>query len=332
MEPRATDRRSNDADKLDEPSERVRPDVASGRTRRSVGGFLAALVLLPWIDRALADPSSDSKPPPAPASGKTYPLFDEAVANVVPQSGYQSRIALGDSVIRLVRHGVIDRGKFLALYQGAQQMPPEISNILNAPFDGPIFLTTENAGTYVNLLWPIGLANRLKANKRSPMLIGGPVSSFASTGGWTLGRNPDGGAYFNKYRIVDITRDAAALAVRVAESTFRPCCNNSTFFQDCNHGSALFAVLQLGAAQGLQEDELYKEALAFNSFWFPDYYVRTALYFKVVRKTEWRDVDPKTVMGSDFSAAGPWQTNVQGRLQTIPDLIPESQGGANCGV
>jgi hypothetical protein len=57
-------------------------------------------------------------------------------------------------------------------------------------------------------------------------------------------------------------------------------------------------MLQLGASQGLQEDQLYREALTFNSFWFPDCYIRTALYFKVVLKTEWRDADPKTVMGS----------------------------------
>ncbi len=36
-----------------------------------------------------------------------------------------------------------------------------------------------------------------------------------------------------------------------------------------NHGSALRGLLQLGASQGLSEEELYREALAFNSFWFP---------------------------------------------------------------
>jgi len=91
-------------------------------------------------------------------------------------------------------------------------------------------------------------------------------------------------------------------------------------------------MLQLGASQGLQEDELYREALAFNSFWFPEYYILTALYFKVILKTEWRDVDPKTVMGSEFSALTSWRQNVQGRLQAIPNLIPEPKGGANCGT
>jgi hypothetical protein len=90
--------------------------------------------------------------------------------------------------------------------------------------------------------------------------------------------------------------------------------------------------LQLGASQGLQEDELYHEALAFNSYWFSDYYIRTALYFKVDRKTEWRDVNARTIMGYEFSAQGPWQQSVLDHLDAIPNLIPEPQEGADCGA
>src|SRR4029434_2281347 len=39
-----------------------------------------------------------------------YPLYDEAVSRVVPVAGYRSRVALRDSILRLVDHGVIDRG------------------------------------------------------------------------------------------------------------------------------------------------------------------------------------------------------------------------------
>ena len=93
-----------------------------------------------------------------------------------------------------------------------------------------------------------------------------------------------------------------------------------------------FAVLQLGAAQGLTEEQLYKEAVAFNSFWFSSYYIGTALYFKAVRKTEWYDVDAKMIMAADFSSGGQWQQNVLLPLQKFPDLFPPPEGGAKCGT
>ena len=195
----------------------------------------------------------------------------------------------------------------------------------------PIVLKASNATHYVNLLWPVGLAAHMTANAESP--VNDSLYSLASTGGWTLGREENGGAYFNKFPIVDLTSEGEARVVRIAKSAFRPCCNNSTFYQDCNHGSALLGLLQLGVSQGLNEKELYREALAFNSFWFPDYYLRTALFFKVVRKLEWMDVDPKVVLGFDYSASGPWQQNVAVEVDAIPGLIPPTSGGdASCGV
>ncbi|MGE0653494.1 MAG: hypothetical protein AB7P12_17390, partial [Alphaproteobacteria bacterium] len=113
-------------------------------------------------------------------------------------------------------------------------------------------------------------------------------------------------------------------------TTYRPCCDNSTFFQDCNHGSALLGLLELGASQGLSKDELYLEALAFNSFWFTDYYTQTALYFELYENTKWRDVDPKRALGWDYSTSSGWRANVAAPLSSIPDLIPGGGSGVNC--
>ena len=300
-------------------------------TRRTLIALLAAPALLPWIGRAGADPLPDSKPAPDAAPNKAYPLFDEAAAAVSPWAGYQSRIALKDSLVRLVQHGVLDRQKFLAAERGPKQVPAGWLEKLDRPSERPIYLTRENAAAYVDLLWPIGLANRMAANEKSPLLKW-PLADFASTGGWTLGRGQNGAEYFNKFAIVDMTPAAEALAVRVAKTTFRPCCDNSTFFQDCNHGSALLGVLQLGATQGLDEAALYNEALAFNSFWFPDTYIPAALYFKTFRKTDWHRVDPRLVMGADFSSASGWQKNVLTPLQAMTDLIPPPSAGVNCGA
>lgn len=258
-------------------------------------------------------------------------LYDEVVAKVLPEQGFQSKIYLGESVVRLVERGVIDKDKLVSLYKDRGELPRELNEVLEKSSFAPIRLTRNNANIYVNLLWPLGLSNFMSTNKQSPV-VGKSLFNFASTGGWNLGKEENGGAYFNKFRIVPLTPNQETLVTNIAKNTYRPCCNNSTFFQDCNHGSALLGLLQLGASQGLPEDELYKEALAFNSFWFPHNYIQTALYFKVVKNTDWENVDPKEIMGKDFSAISNWAKNVQTEIAKIPNLLPQGRGGAGCGV
>lgn len=258
-------------------------------------------------------------------------LYTEVLEKVLPQKGFQSKIYLGDSMIKLAENGVIDKDKFEALYKDRGGLPHELASVLTQPSNKPILLTRENATFYVNLLWPLGLANYMSSNRESPV-NGKSLFNFASTGGWSLGKETNGGTYFNKLTIVHLTTEQEALVTKIAKSTYRPCCNNSTFYQDCNHGSALLGLLQLGASQGLNEDDLYKEALAFNSFWFPQNYIQTALYFKVAKNTEWDKVDPKIALGFDYSTGSGWAKNVQTEIAKIPNLLPQVKGGGGCGA
>ncbi len=310
--------------------------VARGITRRRAGLLLASLAASSFAGWTMlqAGPFSGrsafgSIRSITPEAGRA--LFDEAAASVLPTTGFQSRIALQDSVLKLVAEGVIDPERFASVYESRGGLPVELRYTLIWPSLLPIHLTAENAGYYVNLLWPLGLANYMSTNQTSPV-NGDSLFNLASTGGWTLGKEENGGAYFNRSRIVELTPEQEALVTRVAKNTYRPCCNNSTFFQDCNHGSALLGLLELGASQGLTEDELYQEALAFNAFWFPQVYMQTALYFKVVEDIDWADVDPRTVMSARYSALGPWRATVGAQLAEIPNLLPEQEDGASCGT
>ncbi|MBI2337694.1 hypothetical protein HYU95_00775 [Candidatus Daviesbacteria bacterium] len=259
------------------------------------------------------------------------PIYNEVLAKVLPERGFPSKIFLRDSIVKLVQNGVIDQSKFEAIYQQRGGLPAELKDVLSQSSYRPILLTRENANIYVNLLWALGLSNYMSTNKDSPV-NGKSLFNFASTGGWNIGKEENGGAYFNKFRIVELTPGQEALVTQIAKNTYRPCCNNSTFFQDCNHGSALLGLLQLGASQGLTEDELYKEALAFNSFWFPQNYIQTALYFKVTKNTDWDKVDPKVALGADYSTGSGWGKNVQTEIAKIPNLIPQTGGSGGCGV
>ncbi len=266
-----------------------------------------------------------------PASGNAFATSDgllaEVTEKVLPAKGFESRIRLGASVVKLIDAGAIDRQKFEALYRSRGGLSAELQRTLAAPSDRAIHLTRGNAGDYVNLLWPLGLSNHMAANEASP-INGESLPGFASTGGWTLGKEANGSAYFNRLRIVPLTTEQEARVTEIARRTYRPCCNNSTFFQDCNHGSALLGLLELGTSQGLTEDELVREALAFNSFWFPRNYIETALYFRVARGIGWKDVDPREVMGFDYSAAGPWLQNVHAKLAAMPNVLPRQTDGS----
>lgn len=264
-----------------------------------------------------------------PSVGTDTPALAAMVEKVIPEAGFQSKIRLGDAMPKLIRAGVIDPEKLEALYQDRGGVPEGPKNGWDKRDSAPILLTRENAGLYLNLLWPIGLSNRMEANTASP--VNGPdVFNFASTAGWTLGKTENGGEYFNKVEIVRLTPDEEALVKKIAENSYRPCCNNSTFFQDCNHGSALLGLLELGASQGLSESELWREALAFNAYWFPGTYVNAAIYFEKVKGIAWEDADPKTIMGKEFSSAS-GAANVQQTLGRM-DLLPNVSGGGGCGV
>lgn len=262
------------------------------------------------------------------AAGST--LFDEVAAKVLPERGFPSRITLGDSIVKLVGYGVIDRKKFLAVYQGRGGLPAELEGVLDHPLHKSILLTRQNANYYVNLLWPLGLSNYMSSNRLSP-INGKSLFNLASTGGWDLGKEENGGAYFNRFSVVALTPEQEALVTKIAENAYRPCCNNSTFYQDCNHGSALLGLLELGAAQGLSEDELWREALAYNSFWFPHNYLQTALYFKAVRGIDWEDADPREIIGKSFSTISGWSANVEGEVKRL-GLLPQDGGSLSCGV
>ena len=281
----------------------------------------------PVIARFLT--ASDNKLNSANFSETGNKLFDAVVAKVLPEKGFQSKIQLSDSVMKLVENGVIDQTKFETIYKERGGLPAELKDVLTKPSNASVLLTRENAGYYVNLLWPVGLSNYMSSNKDSPV-NGKSLFNFASTGGWNLGKEENGGAYFNKFKIVELTSEQEALVTKIAQNTYRPCCNNSTFFQDCNHGSALLGLLQLGAAQGFSEDELYREALAFNSFWFPDNYIQTALYFKAVKNIDWEGVNPKEVMDKAYSSAS--GANLVAQKVSELGLVPQQQGGAGCGV
>jgi hypothetical protein len=89
-------------------------------------------------------------------------------------------------------------------------------------------------------------------------------------------------------------------------------------------------VLELAASQGYNEDELYKLALQLNSFWFPQSYIETAIYFKVFENKDWQNIDPKLVMSRGYSSISGWMQNVHKKVAELK--LPQIQSGGGCGL
>ena len=248
------------------------------------------------------------------------------INQVLPPEGFKTRIVFGDVVKKMIDCGVIDLEKMKKLYNG--KIPEYIQKAIEGSKE-PIVINQETANHLLNLFWPLGLSNKTEFNKNVPFSEK-ELPYLASTGGWWLGKEENGAAYFNKCEIIKLTSEQEELVYRVAQNTFRPCCNNSTFAQDCNHGSALLGALELAASQGYLEDEPYKLALRLNSFWFPQNYIETAIYFKIFENKDWKNVDPKLIMSAEYSSVSGWIQNVNKKVAKLN--LPQIQSGGGCGL
>ena len=245
-------------------------------------------------------------------------------------------VSWGDLGKEMVDSGVIDANEFEALYAGRGGLNSEEKKLLFGANNKEIRMTQENAGTILNLLWAFGLGNKNEILEKGPMVnydgreAGSPAEAlakagnFASTGGWTLAKG-NAMDHYSKHSFVTLTPDQQAMVERVAKNIYRPCCGNSTYFPDCNHGMAMLGLLELLASNGVSERDMYKIALQVNSYWFPDTYLTIAKYMEL-KGVPWNKVDPKEMLGADYSSGS-------GYRKILEQVAPvESKSAGGCGV
>ena len=218
-----------------------------------------------------------------------------------------------------IRAPLVDGGNILPLETEENILATLIDNGTISPAKLPKV-------TELNLLWAFGLANKNPILENGPIMdtrYGGPTS-MASVGGWsvTTGSVMD---HYNKHILATLTSDQQALVERIAKGIYRPCCDNSTYFPDCNHGMAMLGLLEYLASGGATEDQLWNAAVTANMSWFPDQYQVIAQYFKQ-NGTDWRNVSQKDILGIEYSSAS-------GFAKIASEVVqPQQQGGSGCGV
>lgn len=245
-------------------------------------------------------------------------------SEVLPEQGYELPISWGDLGQRMVDIGVIDKEKF----EQAMNLTDNQKEILDGK-DEKIVINSQNSRFVVNMLWALGLAQRSEVYTKGPMgtEYKDTAGNFASTGGWTLAKG-DAVNYLGKYDLIPLTEEEQVRVSEIAKNVYRPCCGNNTWFPDCNHGMAALAAIELMVSGGLSDEEIYKNLLSLNSYWFPSTYMQAATYF-ARQGTSWSEVDAKTVLGEGFSSA-----RGAGELAAKVGPLPyETKGvGGSCGA
>ena len=233
-----------------------------------------------------------------------YPLTIAESTHVVPEAGVDIPVRWGDMGKRLVEVGAIDAETFEALYRERGELPQGVEQLLRENTEGRLKITPENSALLLNLLWALGLANKNpiledKTEMMNPAY--GGEGNFASTGGWTVA-NGDAMQHYNRHILVSLSPDQQKLVDSVSKNIYRPCCDNSVHFPDCNHGLAMLGLLELMASQGVNEAEMYKAALDMNVYWFPDTY-STIVQYLTQNGVEWKSVEPREILSKKYSSA-----------------------------
>lgn len=238
--------------------------------------------------------------------GFAHAVITDAGAPVLPE-----RLDLGVPFGRigpdLIEAGAIEPEAFTAVHERAGQPLTELQRrILLEGSEQTIVLDSANSYFLLNLLWAFGLTNDNSILTRGPMLQAGlgKVGQYASTGGWRLGRKPPLELYASA-PLVTLSAAQQGRLREVADGVYRPCCDNSTSFPDCNHGMAMLALLELLAAHDLDRSELFTAAKIANLFWYPKETLRLATYYKVAQGIEYSQADARETMGRErFSISG----------------------------
>ncbi len=294
--------------------------------------LLIALILLPLLpvrfNFGLAQKQKGSTvSSPAVVSESGRAIFEE----INPPAGYETKTRYGDIGPRLIEIGAIDLKKFKEIYdQSGQPLGEEELKILTQGSDEKIRITPQNAHFLLNFFWAFGLANKNPILEQGPMVSGGDLGNFASTGGWTLGSKKATEVY-SKSEIVRLNPEQQKILEDFAFNSYRPCCSNSTGFPDCNHGMAALGLGELMASQGASLNEIFEAFKYFNSFWFPQHYFDVAKYFQAKEGKKWSEVDSAVVAGKDYSTPQGGQ-RVKGWLKDNNLLEQPPAGGGGCGV
>ncbi len=299
-----------DLRKIEDEHDCCSSDEANKTNKIKVGFFLGLIILAGlFYYYSLKNRTELSEP-------KSEQISSEEGKLILP-------LRWGELGIKMISVGVLDPVQLKSLYGG--KLRPEDQALLSEIYEEKIVMTEENSHLFLLLFWALGLGNKNDILEKGPMADYEDIGNFASTGGWTLAKG-EAMDHYSRHPLLILTQEQQELVERTAKNIYRPCCNNSTYFPDCNHGLAMLGLLELMASQGISEEEMYRIALQVNSYWFPDTYSAMEKYFQN-RGLDYRKANPKDILGAAYSSASGYQRVLSGIENS--DDHPQ---GSSCGV
>ncbi|KKW11546.1 MAG: hypothetical protein UY50_C0011G0022 [Parcubacteria group bacterium GW2011_GWA2_49_9] len=307
----------------------------------------SAMLSVAWIYTSKLSPEKKAAQIAQTASASEVATVSPDEEAVLPSSGIELPVTWGDLGAKLSSVGAIDAKRFEQLYAERGEYSEAYKKLLYENNPEKLRMTASNAGYLLNLFWALGLASKnpvLDSGEMQDPRYGG-AGGFASTGGWTMAMG-NGMDHYSRHMFFTLTKEQQALVEKVSRGIYRPCCGNSVHFPDCNHGMAMLGLLELMASQGISEQEMWKTALAVNSYWFPDTYLTIATYMKD-KGVEWKDVNPQEMLGANYSSAQGYariaaQVTAPAASSggesgcavggSAPVRSPAKQGGGGCGI
>ncbi len=281
----------------------------------------------PQNTESQAQNASQNASPDAPADDANASA-NELVEKIIPSAGIVLPVRWNDVGPRTLASGAINLSKFeeRMAFNGRPLTAEQMGILVNGS-DSAIMMDRNNSYFVLNVFWAFGLANRNPVLGGVSAKIGdASVNNMASTAGWPLGERR-GRELYNGAELLVLEPAQQELVEIVANSTYRPCCNNPTSFPDCNHGMAALGLLEWMAAQNASEDEMYEALLTANSYWFPQSYIETAAYLGY-QNSSWEAVGARELLSANYSSYTGYQ-NTRKKLEGFP---PVSIPGGSCGV
>ncbi len=245
---------------------------------------------------------------------------------VINKKGYNLKISWNNLGKQLITDGVIDEKKLAQSILGKDNLTNDDTKYLDGS-NQTLTLNTQNSHFWLNVLWGLGLANKNKLLDSGDMQTSGNPADFASTGGYTLGQG-DPMSYYSKYSYINLSPSQQAMVEEVAKNIYRPCCGNSAAFPDCNHGMAMLGLIELMVSQNFSKGDIYKAALAVNTYWFPQTYLSIAYHFEKLGK-DYSKIPAQEILSNAYSSS---QGNAKVQQETIGITWPNQGSGGSCGA
>jgi len=218
--------------------------------------------------------------------------IDDIIEQVTPKVGFETTVKWNGIVAKMIETGVLvpDKLENILTKRYDQEMRPEWRAVL-AGQDAKLSINSENAVFMMYILWTFAKHNE------NEILTNSPFAKYFTEYDIDVGQ-----VGYGDTPLLSFTSSQQAIIKRVSENAYRPCCGNSTAAPDCSHGYSALGLVQLMASQGFSEKEIFETFVQFNSFWFPETYIKNALYFKITEGKDWNEVDKELVSGAQYSS------------------------------